>query len=37
MQDACVFLKHSWLMELTGAIIVSAGCLQKGTMFCEVW
>ena len=31
-----VFLKHSWLMELNGAIILSAGCLQKGTMFCEV-
>ena len=27
-----VFLKHSWLMQLNGAIIlhVSAGCLQKG-------
>ena len=31
-----VFLKHSWLMHLNGAIILSAGCIQKGTMFCEV-
>ena len=31
-----VFLKHSWLMQLNGAIILSAGCIQKGTMFCEV-
>ena len=27
---------HSWLMQLNGAIILSAGCLQKGTIFCEV-
>ena len=32
-----VFSKHSWLMQLNGAIILCAGCLQKGTMFCEVW
>ena len=32
-----VFCKHSWLMQLNGAIILSAGCIQKGTMFCEVW
>ena len=32
-----VFLKHSWLMELNGAIILSAGCIQKGTMLCQVW
>ena len=31
-----VFLNHSWLMQLNGAIILSAGCIQKGTMFCEV-
>ena len=31
-----VFLKHSWLMELNGAIILSAGCIQKGTILCEV-
>ena len=31
-----VFLNHSWLKQLNGAIILSAGCIQKGTMFCEV-
>ena len=31
-----VFANHSWLMQLNGAIILSAGCIQKGTMFCEV-
>ena len=31
-----VFLNHSWLMQLNGAIILSTGCIQKGTMFCEV-
>ena len=31
-----VFLKHSWLMELNGAIILSSGCIQKGTILCEV-
>ena len=31
-----VFLKHSWLMQLNGAIILSAGCIQIGTMFREV-
>ena len=31
-----VFLNHSWLMELNGAIILSAGCIQTATMFCEV-
>ena len=29
-------LNYSWLMQLNGAIILSAGCFQKGTMFCEV-
>ena len=31
-----VFLNHSWLMQLNGAIILSASYIQKGTMFCEV-
>ena len=31
-----VFANHSWLMQLNGAIILSAGCIQKGTVFCEV-
>ena len=31
-----VFLNYSWLMQLNGAIILSAGCIQKGTMFCGV-
>ena len=32
----CMMHVHSWLMQLNGAIILSAGCIQKGTMFCEV-
>ena len=28
-----VFSKHSWLMQLNGAIILSAGCFKKGTRF----
>ena len=31
-----VFLKHSWLMQLNSAIILSAGYIHKGTIFCEV-
>ena len=30
------FLNYSWLMQLKGAIILSAGCIQMATMFCEV-
>ena len=33
----CMMHVHSWLMQLNGAIVLSAGCIQKGTMFCEVW
>ena len=32
----CMMHVHSWLMQLNGAIILSAGCIQKGTMFCGV-
>ena len=32
-----VFCKPFMVNELNGAIILSAGCIQKGTMFCEVW
>ena len=32
----CMMHVHSWLKQLNGAIILSAGCIQKGTVFCEV-
>ena len=32
----CIMHVHPWLMQLNGAIILSAGCIQKGTMFCEM-
>ena len=29
----CMMHVHSWLMQLNGVIILSAGCIQKGTMY----
>ena len=32
----CMCLQAIHGLQLNGAIILSAGCIQKGTMFCEV-